>query len=132
MAREVSARWDGGMSTTVTFGDVELAVGEDVVLANGLPGPYPTHVLLGAVASCFTLAMVWVAAKRELTLPGLRVDVGAESDGPRLSGISIEVHADADPDLVEMLLPRAERVCWVTNTLRQAPEISVRRVESST
>jgi putative redox protein len=127
MTRSLTAVWTGDQSATVTVGGLRLAIGEDAVLDDGSPAPLPTDVLLASVASCFAIAMAFVAGKRGLELPGLAVDVTAEYDGPRVSTIDIDVRSSADPQLVERLLEPARRLCWVTNTLRTPPQITVRR-----
>lgn len=129
MARVVTARWDGAMATTVTIGDRAWQIGDDLVGRDGLTAPMPTEALLAAVASCFALAMAWVAGKRDMTLPGLTVQVRADYDGPRISAIDIAVRADAPPDVIDDFLPRAQRVCYVTNTLRTPPEMTIRRAD---
>lgn len=127
MTRSLTAVWTGDQSATVTIGGLRLDIGDDAVLDDGSPAPQPTEVLLASVASCFAIAMAFVAGKRGLELPGLAVDVSAEYDGPRVSSIDIDVRSGADPQLVERLLAPAERLCWVTNTLRTPPQITVRR-----
>jgi putative redox protein len=122
----VTARWTAAQSAVTDLGGVHLAIGEDAPRLDGIPAPVPTEVLLASVASCFAIAMAFVAAKRDLELPGLEVEVIGDYDGLRVSTIEILVRAQADRDLLEYLLPRASRLCWVTNTLRQAPEISIR------
>jgi putative redox protein len=126
MSRKVTARWTGGLSSTVELAGTHLAIGDDAPAVDGIPAALPTEVLLASVASCFAMAMAWVATKRDAELPGLEVDVSGDYDGPRISALDICVRADAYPDLLEYLLPRAERVCWVTNTLRQSPQITIR------
>lgn len=119
-AGRVTAEWEGGQDVTADIRGLRLAIGEDSTR------PLPTEILLAAVASCFTIAMAFQAAKRGLDLPGLRVDVTGEYDGPRISAITISVHAQAAPELLERLIPLAERVCYVTNTLRRPPKITIR------
>ncbi len=126
MARHVTARWTGAQSAVTDLGGVHLAIGDDAPPLDGAPAPLPTEVLLASVASCFAIAMAFVAAKRDEELPGLEVEVIGDYSGPRVSTIEILVRARADRELLEYLLPRASALCWVTNTLRQAPEISFR------
>lgn len=123
--RHVSARWDSGQSAVTDIRGIRLAIGEDAPPLGTTPAPLPTEVLLASVASCFTIALAFVAAKRNLQLPGLRVDVNGSYDGPRVAAIDISVSSDADPDLVNELIPRAERLCYVTNTLRHPPQITI-------
>jgi len=128
MARHVSATWDGaGQSATADIRGIRLSIGDDAPPHGSVSAPLPTEVLLASVASCFAIAMAFVAAKRDLVLPGLTVEVDGDYEGPRLSTIDISVSADADDDLVERLIPAAERLCYVTNTLRRPPRITVTR-----
>ena len=125
MTRHVSARWTGAQSAVSDIRGMTLAIGDDAPPTGDTPAPLPTEVMLASVASCFAIAMAFVAKKRDLELPGLEVDVTGDYDGPRISTIGISVRADVDRELLEYLLPRASRLCWVTNTLRETPEITV-------
>jgi uncharacterized OsmC-like protein len=58
-------------------------------------------------------------------LDSIAVDVTGTYDGPRFSAIRIEVDIEAPDDVVEMLIAAAERTCYVTNTLKRPPEITV-------
>lgn len=123
--RRVSARWDGGQSAITEIRGLRLPIGEDAPALGSTPAPLPTEVFLASVASCFTIAMAFVAAKRGETLPGLEVDVCGAYDGPRVSRIEISVSADTDPELLQRLIDPAGRLCYVTNTLRRPPDITI-------
>ena len=85
----------------------------------------PTEYLLAAVASCYTLALNWAAAKRGLTLPGLVVTATGTYDGPKFSRLQLTVGCDAPAEQVEQLLKPALRVCYVSNTIALSPPIEV-------
>jgi putative redox protein len=124
--RSVSARWDGGWRAVVTAGEFELLVDEPETVDGGTgTGPQPTELLLGAVASCFTLAVAHSARKRDVPLRDLYVEVTGTYDGPRFSGIRVGVRA-AEPQGEELaqLIKAAQRVCYVTRTLATTPELS--------
>jgi len=124
--RRVGAVWAGGMRCTVDAGGFPLVVDEPPSAGGTGQGPQPTELLLGAIASCFTLAVAHSAAKRGIALHGLAVDATGTYDGPRFTAISIAVHADAPRgEELERLVAVAERVCYVTNTLRGSPAIEV-------
>jgi putative redox protein len=125
--RSVRARWDGGLRAVVRAGRFELVADEPESVPGGTgTGPQPTELLLAAVASCFTLAIAYSASKHGTELADLDVDVTGTYDGPRFSAIRIAVRAGAPQgdDLVK-LIKSAERVCYVTRTLRSAPELEV-------
>lgn len=124
--RSVRARWDGGMRAVVQAGDFEIVVDEPPSAGGTDTGPQPTDFLLVSVASCFTLAMAYVAAKRGLTLSGLQVQALGTYEGLEFVRIEVVVTADGPIDVVDQLIPHAERVCYVTNTLRHGPELQIR------
>jgi uncharacterized OsmC-like protein len=113
------------MRADTQAGSFSLIVDEPVSAGGADAGPAPTDLLLASVASCFTLAMAYAARKRDLELPGLAVVAVGSYDGPRFARISVSVTADVAPDVLEQLIAPAERVCYVTNTLRNPPEISI-------
>jgi putative redox protein len=124
--RRVSARWDGGWRAVVTAGEFELRIDEPETVDGGTgTGPQPTELLLGAVASCFTLAVAHSARKRSVPLRELSVDATGTYDGPKFSAIRVTVRA-AEPaaDELARLVTAAERVCYVTRTLAGSPELT--------
>ena len=65
------------------------------------------------------------AAKRGLELPGLQVRATGTYEGMRFARIAMAVIADVPPGVLEGMIPHAERVCYVTNTLRHGPQLEV-------
>lgn len=124
--RTVGAVWEGGMRATVDAGGFVLTVDEPTEAGGTGQGPQPTELLLASIASCFTLALAHSAAKRGVEVRDLRVDATGTYDGPRFSALRIEVHAQAPAgDDLDRLVEAAQRVCYVTNTLRGAPPIEI-------
>ncbi|MDD7938299.1 OsmC family protein [Actinomycetospora lutea] len=124
--RSVGAVWEGGMRCTVDAGGFPLVVDEPPEAGGTGQGPQPTELLLGAIASCFTLALAHSAAKRGIALRGLSVDATGTYDGPRFTAVEIAVRAEAPRgEELARLATVAERVCYVTNTLRGNPPIAI-------
>ena len=123
--RRVSARWDGDMRAVVDAGRFQLIVDEPESSGGTDRGQQPTDILLASVASCFALAMAHVARKSGIELPDLRVVATGTYDGPRFSAVAISLASTAARPAMEQLIPQAERVCYVTNTLDQPPEITI-------
>ena len=123
--RRVSARWDGGLRAVVDAGRFHLIVDEPESSGGTDRGPQPTDVLLASVASCFAIAMAHVARKSGIELPDLGVVVTGTYDGPRFSAIAISLASTATRPAMEELIPQAQRVCYVTNTLDRPPEITI-------
>jgi uncharacterized OsmC-like protein len=121
----VEARWQGGLSATVTARDHELVADEPKADGGGDAGMMPTELFFAGLASCFCLAVAHVAAKRDIVLPGLRVTVDAERPGSELrySRLRVEVAAIAGEHDLEALVTRAKPFCWVSNML--APDLEV-------
>lgn len=115
----VEARWQGGLSATVTARDHELVADEPEASGGADAGMMPTELFFAGLTSCFCLAVAHVAAKRDIVLPGLRVTVDAERAGSELrySRLRVEVAAIAGEHDLEALVARAKPFCWVSNML---------------
>lgn len=123
--RVVDATWLGDLRVDATAGAFTVRVDEPSRVGGSDTGPQPTDYLLMSVASCFVLSVAFSARKRGIELGRIEVTVGGTYDGPRFSAIEIEVRTDAPEHAVEQLMSSARRVCYVTNTLREPPDISV-------
>jgi putative redox protein len=123
---EVSATWLGGFQARVDARGHEISVDEPLPDRGGDTGAMPTELLCAALASCFCLALAFVAGKRDRELPGLRVVVRSRRAGRELRYERLEIDAQADvPDEeLEALIEPARRVCWVSNTLAHGVELS--------
>ena len=125
--RTVRASWLGAWRCDVTAGDFQIAVDEPLSVVGGTnAGPQPTDLLLASISSCFTLAVAHTARKRDIALSDIQVDVTGTYDGPSFSEIRIDAALDCSPDQLDGLLRGAERVCYVTNTLRGGVPLIVR------
>ena len=122
--RRVSARWDGDLRAVVDAGRFQLIVDEPESVGGTNRGPQPTDVLLASVASCFAISMAHAARKGGIELPDLEVTATATYDGLRFSAVDISLTSTIAHAALEQLIPHAQRVCYVTNTLRQPPEIT--------
>jgi hypothetical protein len=125
--RIVTANWLGGFQVDVDAGEFGMRVDEPESVGGTNTGPQPTDLLLGAIASCFVLSLAYSAAKRKIALASIGVEVTGTYEGQRFSHIEIAVDIPVDEDVAQMLIASASRVCYVTNTIKQTPEIVVRR-----
>jgi putative redox protein len=115
------------MRAVVEAGEFRVVSDEPPSAGGSNTGPQPTDLFLASIASCFVMAIAWTARRRGLHLPDLQVSVVGTYDGPKFSHIDIEVVTRASTEVLDELLPRAERVCYVTNTLREPPRLWVGR-----
>jgi putative redox protein len=123
--RTVHTRWDGGMRAVTQVGDFEVVVDEPETAGGTDTGPQPTDLLLVSVSSCFALALAFVARKRGVDLLGLDVTAIGRYEGLKFCEISLSISSDSPRSVVEELLPEAQRVCYVSNTLQRQPELTV-------
>jgi putative redox protein len=114
------------MRAVVRAGPFDIVVDEPPSAGGEGSGPQPTDVFLASIASCFALAMAFAARRRGYALPEMEVEVTGFYDGPRFSRIDVEVACAADASVLDELLPEAQRVCYVTNTLREVPRLHFR------
>jgi len=124
--RTVNAEWLGGFQVRVDAGRFEMRVDEPESVGGTDTAAQPTDYLLASVASCFVLSLVYCARKRSVELPSVQIAVVGTYDGPRFAEIAIEVVTGLPDDEARRLIAAAERVCYVTNTLRRSPTITVR------
>ena len=123
--RLVTARWLGGYQVDVIAGEFLTRVDEPERVGGTNTGPQPTDLFLSSVASCFVMSLAHAASKRDLELSSIEVDVIGTYDGPRFSKIEISVRIPVPEETATTLIASAERVCYVTNTLKNSPEISI-------
>ena len=125
LKRSVESTWRGGLRCDVAAGNFVVVADEPESVGGSDEGPQPTELLLASVASCFTLAIAYSARKRSIALAELSVKVTGVYDGPRFRAIHIAPQIGCDPALFDSLIRQAERVCYVTNTLRSNVDIIV-------
>lgn len=125
--RTVSAWWEGGMRAVVTAGRFSVVSDEPPSAGGSDSGPQPTDLFLASVASCYALAVAWAARKRGVVVASLEVRVTGTYEGPRFAELAIEVDSSLPPSTLDALLPEANRVCYVTNTLRVPPRLTIGR-----
>lgn len=113
------------MSAVVQAGDHEIIVDEPESSGGTDTGPQPTDLLLASIASCFTLAMAYAADKCGIELQDLSVRAVGTYEGLKFTRVELLIVSGEPPGVLKELIPVAERVCYVTNTFRQAPEIRI-------
>ena len=123
--RSVSSRWDGGYRCHVKVRQFELTVDEPVEEGGDDTGPRPTEMLLTAVASCFTVAIAYVAKKHSKRLTDLEVEAFGEYEGHRFSRISVVASSGIPSEDLQWLADRASLLCYVSNSLGCDFEYSV-------
>src|SRR5262249_18430382 len=127
-AAEVTATWVGGFEARVETRGHVIAVDEPEEDGGTDAGVMPTELLAASIASCFCLALGFVAGQRGRELPGLEVGVRRVRAGRELryERFEIEARAGVPDEQLAALMEPARRVCWVSNTLARGVELSYR------
>ena len=124
--RTVHTTWDGGMRAVTDVGGRFSVVVDEPERAGGTDtGPQPTDLLLASITSCMVLSIAWVAKKRGIELSGLEVTGVGTYKGLRFDRVAMSVKSETPRDVLVDLIPEAERLCYVSNTLRHQPELTV-------
>jgi len=122
---ELTASWEGGYRCRVPIRDFEVLVDEPVEDGGTDAGPKPTELLLASLAACFAMAVAHAVRKGGQELPDVSVSVRGEYQGARFARLTVEARSSR-PDLVRSVLDRAIRTCYVSNTIRNGPEVEYR------
>lgn len=85
----------------------------------------PTDLLLASLSSCYALALVWAAGKRDLVLTDLEVTATGAYEGQKFGRLLLSVSTSTPAAEVEPLLERAKQVCYVSNTFAHVPRVEV-------
>jgi putative redox protein len=123
--RTVRTRWTGGMRAVTDVDGFELVVDEPDIHGGTGTGPQPTDLLLASVSSCIALSVAFVARKRGVELPDLQVTVVGSYLGLEFERIAATIISSTPREVLEGLVTEAERVCYVSNTLRHRPELVI-------
>ncbi len=119
------ATWRGGWLCSVDAGGFPLTVDEPPSAGGTGRGPMPTDLLLASLSSCYALALAWAARKRGIELPDLVVAATGTYDGQSFGALELTVRTSLPLEEIEPLLEPAKRVCYVSNTLVDPPDIDV-------
>ncbi|GAB6984882.1 OsmC family protein [Nocardioides pyridinolyticus] len=126
--RTVTGVWKGGYHCTVQAGSFTIEVDEPVEVGGTDLGPQPTDLFLSSVASCFLLALGHAARKRSIEVDGMSVEVTGRYDGLRFGAVHVRALVGVPESELDRLLEAAERVCYVTNTLRAGVTLTTEAV----
>ena len=126
--RIVTGSWRGGYHCSVEAGSFHIDVDEPVEVGGTDLGPQPTDLFLASIASCFLLALSYAARKRSIELSDLSVRVTGTYDGLRFSAVHVRASVGVPEAELNRLVQAAERVCYVTNTLRSGVRLTTEAV----
>ena len=119
------ATWQGDWLCSVEAGGFRLVVDEPEEVGGTGLGPMPTDLLLASLSSCYALALAWAARKRDLSLPALRVIATGHYEGQKFGALVLTVESSLPAEVITPLLEPAKKVCYVSNTFANSPEVQV-------
>ena len=93
----------------------------------------PEDLLVGAVADCFVLSFKAIATASKFDWTALQCDVTGTLDKIERATqftafqimVTLQVPADADVDRAKRLLEKAEKTCFITNSLKAEPVLEI-------
>lgn len=122
---DVVAESTDGYEARIAVRGHEITVDEPESDGGRDRGPTPTELLLAAVASCYTLALRWAAARRDVPMKRIQVTATGTYENLRFASIRLAVSADFPAGEAAALLRDARRVCYVSNTLAAGIDVDV-------
>jgi putative redox protein len=119
---EAKAEWKKNYQVRVSVREFEIDVDEPPQYHGEDTGMMPTELFISSLASCFCLALVFVAKKRRVQITDMRVDVSAEADTKnfRYSRLIVKVGSSIANSVLEEMIVQAKKYCYVSNTISQS------------
>ncbi len=119
---EVQAIWKKNYQVEVKARQFQVPVDEAPEYHGEDTGMMPTELFLCSLASCFCLALVFVAKKRRIEVNDMRVNVKGKKDLKNFifSNLLVEIESSLAPESLGDILPLAKKYCFVSNTVSKS------------
>ncbi|MEX0999231.1 MAG: OsmC family protein [Thermodesulfobacteriota bacterium] len=119
---EAKAEWKKNYQVRVSVREFEIDVDEPPQYHGEDTGMMPTELFISSLASCFCMALVFVAKKKRVQITDMRVDVSAEADTKnfRYSRLIVKVGSSIANSVLEEMIVQAKKYCYVSNTISQS------------
>lgn len=119
---EATAEWKKNYQVQVEVRQFKVDIDEPPQYQGEDTGMMPTELFISSLASCFCLALVFVAKKKSINITDMRVDVSAEADTKnfRYSRLIVKVMSSVPKSKLEELIGQAKHYCYVSNTVSQS------------
>lgn len=119
---EANAEWKKNLQITVNVRQFEVDVDEPPQYHGDDTGMMPTEMFISSLASCFCMALVFVAKKKRLNVEDMRVKASAETDTKNLrySKLMVKVKSSVPDMELSELMDQAKKYCYVSNTISQS------------
>lgn len=127
--RDVRVESTEGLSGTYEIAGIDGAVAFDEPVDMGGSGGAPTPVehLLGALGACLSLSVRAMAERDDAPVGSIDCDVeGSPESGPLASvSVHIDLESDAPDDVLDRIVTKAQRACYVERALAEDVDVSV-------
>ena len=119
---EVQAVWKKNYQVEVKARQFQVPIDEAPEFHGEDTGMMPTELFLCSLASCFCLALVFIARKKRIKVKDMIVNVKGKKDLKNFifSSIIVEVESSLAPETLEEIIPLAKRYCFVSNTVSKS------------
>ena len=119
---EAKAEWKKNYQVGVQVRQFDIIVDEPPQYHGEDTGMMPTELFVSSLASCFCLALVFVAKRKRIKIADMRVDVNAEADTKnfRYKRLIVKVVSSTLKTELESLVEQAKKYCYVSNTISQS------------
>jgi len=119
---EAKAEWKKNYQVGVQVRQFGVSVDEPPQYHGEDTGMMPTELFISSLASCFCLALVFVAKRKRIEIADMRVDVSAEADTKnfRYKRLIVKVVSSILDAELENLIKQAKKYCYVSNTISQS------------
>jgi uncharacterized OsmC-like protein len=119
---EVQAIWKKNYQVEVRARHFQIPIDEAPEFKGEDTGMMPTELFLSSLASCFCLALIYIARKKRLEVKDMRVNVRGEKDLKNFlfSRLIVEVDSSIPPETLEDIIGLAKRYCFVSNTVSRS------------
>ena len=119
---EVQAVWKKNYQVEVTARQFQVPVDEAPEFHGDDTGMMPTELFLCSLASCFCLALVYVARKKKIEVKDMRVNVRGQKNLLNFifSKLTVEVDSSLPPEILEDIISLAKKYCFVSNTISKS------------
>ncbi len=119
---EVQAIWKKNYQVDVRARQFTVPIDEAPEFNGEDTGMMPTELFLCSLASCFCLALVYVAKKKRVEVKDMSVIVKGEKDlrNFQFSRLLVEVASSLSPEPLEKIMALAKKYCFVSNTVSKS------------
>lgn len=122
---EVQAIWKRNYQVEVRARQFNVPIDEAPEFNGEDTGMMPTELFLCSLASCFCLALVYVARKKQIKIKDMGVSVIGRKDlkNFRFAELVVEVESSLPTEDLQDIINEARNFCYVSKTITNASPI---------